>query len=53
MGNDNHGDDQKSSLDTEWIDLILEAKKIGMSIQEIQKFLNQEGLQSEKIIPSA
>ncbi|MBC5635342.1 anti-repressor SinI family protein [Ornithinibacillus sp. BX22] len=29
-------------LDPEWVILILEAKKAGISIEEIQAFLNQD-----------
>ncbi|WP_231868450.1 anti-repressor SinI family protein [Fictibacillus phosphorivorans] len=32
------------TLDAEWIKLVLEAKYLGVSIEEIQKFLKKEGV---------
>ncbi|MFB5196813.1 anti-repressor SinI family protein [Neobacillus sp. KR4-4] len=31
----------EQDIDTEWLDLINEAKKIGLSIDEIRDFLNR------------
>jgi DNA-binding transcriptional MerR regulator len=32
---------ETSTIDEEWLKLILEAKEIGLSIEEIRDFLNQ------------
>jgi len=42
--NDNEGDNEvkncvKQKLDTEWIDLIKEAKEIGLTLEEIRLIL--------------
>ena len=39
-------------LDLEWTALILEAKKLGMSIQEIQAFFEQKR-RGQGVLPSA
>lgn len=36
----NNTSTKNDTLDHEWIDLILEAMEIGLSIQEIKDFLN-------------
>ncbi|MFZ7945797.1 MULTISPECIES: anti-repressor SinI family protein [Bacillaceae] len=31
-------------IDQEWVALILEAKKLGISIEDVREFLNQDSL---------
>ncbi|WP_010651342.1 anti-repressor SinI family protein [Oceanobacillus massiliensis] len=33
-----------TELDQEWLDLILEAKKLGLSVEEVHYFLQQESV---------
>lgn len=34
---------KEKELDKEWLDLIIEARKLGISIAEIKEFLNKYG----------
>lgn len=36
-------------LDTEWVQLIMEAKKIGLDIQEVRNFISKDYLIRESI----
>ncbi len=41
---------KKNQLDQQWITLILEAKKIGLSAEEIRNFLHDKSLEDTKEI---
>ncbi|RKQ33575.1 anti-repressor SinI family protein [Oceanobacillus halophilus] len=42
-----------AELDQEWVKLILEAKKIGLSLEEVQAYLRKGGKkETEKEVPS-
>lgn len=39
---------KKDQLDQQWLTLILEAKKIGLSVEKIRKFLHSKSTEESK-----